>query len=78
MVIRTLKKPERFALDSNAFVGDTLARGKLIKPFDLVLENEFAYYAVCLEEHLKKLSVKVFKGWLLAEANLLDTNNGAA
>ncbi len=53
------------ALGSTTFVQDLLDSGKLIKPFDITLENEFAYYIVCPAAHLKNPSVKAFKNWLL-------------
>ena len=53
------------ALGSTTFVQDLLDSGKLIKPFDITLVNEFAYYIVCPEVHLKNPSVQAFKGWLL-------------
>lgn len=54
------------ALGSTTFVQDLLDSGKLVKPFDITLVNEFAYYVVCPEAHLKNSSVQAFKNWLLA------------
>ena len=54
------------ALGSTTFVQDLLDSGKLVKPFDITLVNEFAYYVVCPEAHLKNSSVLAFKDWLLA------------
>ncbi len=53
------------AMGSATFVQDLLDSGRLIKPFDITLENEFAYYIVCPESHLKNPSVQAFKNWLL-------------
>ena len=53
------------ALGSTTFVQDLLDSGKLVKPFDITLVNEFAYYVVCPEAHLKNSSVLAFKDWLL-------------
>lgn len=63
------------ALGSTTFVQDLLDSGKLIKPFDITLENEFAYYIVCPEAHLKNPSVLAFKNWLL---ELVDEQEQAA
>jgi LysR family glycine cleavage system transcriptional activator len=41
----------------------------LVKPFDVTLVNEFAYYVVYPEAHLKNPAVRAFKEWLL---NLVD------
>ena len=63
------------ALGSTTFVQDLLDSGKLIKPFDITLENEFAYYIVCPESHLKNPSIQAFKNWLL---ELVDEQEQAA
>jgi LysR family glycine cleavage system transcriptional activator len=57
------------ALGSTTFVEDLLESGRLVKPFDVTLVNEFAYYVVYPEAHLKNPAVRAFKEWLL---NLVD------
>ena len=57
------------ALGSSTFVQELLDSGRLIKPFDITLVNEFAYYVVCPEAHLKNPSVQAFKDWLLDLGN---------
>lgn len=57
------------ALGSTTFVDDHLESGRLVRPFDVILENEFSYYVVCPESHLKNPAVLAFKEWLL---NLVD------
>jgi LysR family glycine cleavage system transcriptional activator len=54
------------ALGSTTFVEDLLESGRLVKPFDISLENEFAYYVVYPETHLKNPAVRAFKEWLLS------------
>lgn len=54
------------ALGSTTFVEDHLESGRLVRPFDVTLENEFAYYVVCPESHLKNPAVRAFKEWLLS------------
>jgi LysR family glycine cleavage system transcriptional activator len=54
------------ALGSTTFVEDHLESGKLIKPFDINLVNDFCYYVVCPESHLKNPAVRAFKEWLLS------------
>jgi LysR family glycine cleavage system transcriptional activator len=54
------------ALGSSTFVEDHLESGKLIKPFDINLVNDFCYYVVCPESHLKNPAVRAFKEWLLS------------
>jgi LysR family glycine cleavage system transcriptional activator len=54
------------ALGSTTFVEEHLESGKLIKPFDTVLVNEFSYYVVCPQSHLQNPAVVAFKEWLLS------------
>jgi LysR family glycine cleavage system transcriptional activator len=54
------------ALGSNTFVEDLIESGRLVKPFDISLTNDYAYYVVCPESHLKNPAVRAFKEWLLA------------
>ncbi len=56
------------ALGSMTFVGDLLESGRLVRPFDISLNNDFAYYVVCPSAHLKNPAVKAFKDWLLGLA----------
>ena len=56
------------ALVSNFAVRDELKAGSLVRPFDLVLKADFAYWLVCPPEHLRRAKVKAFCDWLLAEA----------
>jgi LysR family glycine cleavage system transcriptional activator len=59
------------ALGSTTFVQDHLDAGRLIKPFDITLVNDFAYYIVYPKSHLKNPAVCAFRNWLL---ELLDDN----
>jgi len=54
------------ALGSTTLVQDLLESGRLIKPFDVSLVNEYAYYVVYPESHLKNPAVRAFKDWLLS------------
>ena len=49
------------ALGSTSFVKDHLESGRLVKPFELTLEHEFAYFVVCPQEHLNEPTVRAFK-----------------
>jgi LysR family transcriptional regulator, glycine cleavage system transcriptional activator len=63
------------ALGSSRFVEDLLDSGRLIRPFDITLVNDFAYYVVYPEAHLKNPAVRAFKDWLLS---LVEQNHDAA
>ena len=54
------------ALGSSTFVEDLLESGRLVKPFDVTLVNEFAYFVVYPEAHLKNPAVLAFRDWLLS------------
>lgn len=56
------------ALGSTLFVADRLASGKLVRPFDITLQSDFAYYVVCPRQHLKKPEVAQFKAWLMTQS----------
>ena len=58
------------ALGSTSFVDDHLDAGRLVRPFDLDLQSDFAYYIVCPKHNLKRPEVRAFKEWLLTQAEL--------
>ena len=45
-----------------------LATGRLVQPFELSVETDFAYYIVYPPEALGRPKVKAFREWLLSEA----------
>lgn len=56
------------ALASNVLVIDDLEAGRLVKPFDLAMEVNFAYYAVCLESTVEQPRIAAFRDWIMEEA----------
>ncbi len=66
VLIQAAMDGQGIALGSTTFVEDLLESGRLVKPFDLTLENEFAYYVVYPEAHLKNPTLRAFKDWLLS------------
>ncbi len=61
------------ALGSTTFVDDLLEAGRLVKPFNIALQNDFAYYVVYPPGHLNNPSVKAFKDWLLGLPECQDS-----
>jgi LysR family transcriptional regulator, glycine cleavage system transcriptional activator len=59
---------EGVVLGRSALVGDDLAAGRLVRPFELSLPAGFAYYVVYPPSALKRPDVKAFRDWLIAEA----------
>lgn len=52
------------ALAKGALAADDIAAGRLIKPFDLSLSVDFAYYLVCPKSKLTLQKVNQFKDWI--------------
>ena len=71
VIIQMAIDGQGIAMASTLFVSDYLKNGQLIKPFDVVLENDFSYYVVCPERSLEKPAVRYFRNWLLS----LDIND---
>lgn len=55
------------ALGSEALVGDELAAGRLVRPFDVALPVNFAYYLVYPEDTAERPKVASFRHWILSE-----------
>ena len=66
VLIQAAMDGQGIALGSTTFVEDLLESGRLVKPFDISLRNEFAYYVVYPESHLKNPAVRAFRDWLLS------------
>ena len=75
MAIEAAKSGAGIALVSQAAVADDLKSGRLVKPFDLALKTDIAYWMVCPPQNLRKAKVKAFCDWLLDEINQ-DTERG--
>lgn len=56
------------AMCSEVFVQEHLAAGRLVRPFDITLTSDAAYFAVCPKSHLNRPEVSAFRNWLLAQA----------
>ena len=55
------------ALSQEALVRDDLASGRLVRPFDIDMPGDYAYYVVTPEAAAERPKVKAFREWLLAE-----------
>jgi len=53
------------ALVSEFLVRQDLDRGRLVKPFDLVLPSNHWYWFVCPKEAMERPKVKAFRDWLV-------------
>lgn len=67
---------EGVVLARSALAADDLATGRLVKPFELSLPSDAAYYVVCPPRALERRRVKAFRDWLLAEVQGSDPHLG--
>lgn len=55
------------ALLNGAAVRDDLKEGRLVRPFDLSMESDFAYYLMSPLETTDDPAIDAFRNWILAE-----------
>ena len=72
LVLLAAEQGDGVALARSVLVQDALAAGRLVKPFDVTMPTEYAYYMVCPHENLDRPKVKAFRQWLIDEARALD------
>ncbi len=68
MLIQAALAGQGVALARAVLAGDELAAGRLVRPFELNLPTEFAYYVVCPFDTAEQPKIAAFRQWLLAEA----------
>ncbi|WP_245882740.1 LysR substrate-binding domain-containing protein [Yoonia sediminilitoris] len=67
MAIEAAINADGVALVSHAAVVEDLKAGRLVRPFNLTVRSDLAYWLVCPQEHLLKANVSTFCDWLLAK-----------
>lgn len=72
LVIQAAMQGDGIALARSVLVAEALASGRLVKPFDVALAAEYAYYIVCPPANLNRPKVKAFREWLIEEARADD------
>ena len=68
MVLQAAASGQGVALGRSALAADLLAAGRLVKPFDVSMPLEYAYYVVYPESYAGRPKVKAFRDWLFEEA----------
>lgn len=68
LVIQAAINGEGVALGRGLLVADSIAAGKLVAPFDLLLTAEYRYFVASTESNYDRPKVKVFRDWLFREA----------
>ena len=76
LVVQAAEQGDGVALARSVLVEDALASGRLVKPFDVSLPVEYAYYVVCPKANLSRPKVKAFRSWLFREAKIAKPPNG--
>ena len=56
------------AIGRRPLINDDLKSGKLVEPFDVSLDNQFAYHFISPEATADQPKIQAFRGWLLNEA----------
>lgn len=69
IMLEAAESGQGVALGRTPLVADDLARGRLVKPFDISLPADYAYYVVCPVEAADRPKIVAFREWLLAEAD---------
>jgi LysR family glycine cleavage system transcriptional activator len=49
-----------------SMVNDDIQRGRLVIPFDTVLETEWAYYLMYSHDMAQQPKIRAFRDWLIA------------
>lgn len=70
MVIQAAIEGQGIALGRSTLVADDLHEGRLVKPFDLEIHSDLAYYLVYPPTAVQKPKIAAFRDWILAEASL--------
>ena len=72
MAIQAAVEGHGIALVSDVLAADDLAAGRLVRPFDLSVPVDFAYYVVCPPDKIDVPKVRLFCDWLCAEADATE------
>ena len=68
LVIEAAMDGQGVGLSRMALAEEELAAGRLVRPFDLVIPSELAYYIVYPEARARQPKVVAFRDWLIQEA----------
>ena len=74
MVIQAAAEGQGVALARGALAADDLAAGRLVKPFDIAIPTEYAYYILSPKATSHHPKIAAFREWLLAEAGAGDSS----
>ncbi|MBT7950603.1 MAG: transcriptional regulator GcvA [Gammaproteobacteria bacterium] len=69
MVLKAAVEGQGVALGRSVLVADDLASGKLVKPFDINIPADHAYYLVYPEITVDQPKINAFQDWLIKESS---------
>jgi len=72
LVLQAAIAGEGVALGRSALVADDLAKGRLVRPFDIALPSNYAYRFVAPPEAMRRPRVVAFRDWLIEEAGIVQ------
>lgn len=68
LVIQAAVGGQGVALGSKALALEHLAAGRLVRPFELSLVTDFAYYVVCAKSRAEEPDLVAFRRWVISES----------
>ncbi len=68
LVIQAAIQGQGVALGRSTLAASALESGLLVKPFDLTIPIDYAYFIVCPAEYYNRPKVRAFREWLFEEA----------
>ena len=76
MLLRAAIAGQGVALARSVLADDEIASGRLVRPFDVDVPAEFAYYLAYPEESAGRTDVAAFREWILEEARAGGNRGG--
>ena len=76
MLLRAAIAGQGVALARSVLAADEIASGRLVRPFDVDVPTEFAYYLAYPEESAGRPDVAAFREWILEEARAGGNGGG--
>jgi LysR family transcriptional regulator, glycine cleavage system transcriptional activator len=68
MVVQAAAEGQGVALGRTALAAWDIAAGRLVRPFDIGMPHDLAYYLVCPEASAERPRIAAVRAWLLTEA----------
>ncbi len=72
MLLQAAADGQGVAMGRSALAAGYLAEGRLVRPFELKLHSDAAYYVIYSQAHAHRPKVKTFRDFLMAEAERAD------